>query len=386
MKKEDLTGLLVYALLLASAIIFAFTVMKDFSGRSGFETGPFIAFMLGAIATGVVLNAIFGEIGHVIGAKIGGYAILGVNILGFNFSKVDNKVKFNFKGYDGLTGETRIYPNKKNDEKEPNPVPYSLFPSVMLAVLITLSIVLFITFNNIADGNSTLPIARMGYFLLVVAYIGMMIFVYNIVPLKLDTMNDGYRLRLVINPKNREAFNELLKVKKAIETGDKNVEIKTFDTITNFTADLNFNKVYLLLDEGKLEEAKVLIKQVVENKDDISEKTYIRAKAQLIYINIMLESIEEAEKYYTDEVPVAERRLISKDISMASVRAYMLMSGILDKSLSETEIALNHVMRAFKKTPKNRQTTELKLYNNALKRVIEAHPNWNLEGYLLEEK
>ncbi len=64
----------------------------------------------------------------------------------------------------------------------------------------------------------------------------------------------------------------------------------------------------------------------------------------------------------------------------------MLMSGILDKSLSETEIALNHVMKAFKRTPKNRQTTELKLYNNALKRVIEAHPNWNLEGYLLEEK
>ena len=386
MKKEDLTGLLVYGILLASALIFAFTVMKDFSGRSGFETGPFIAFMLGAIATGVVVNALVGELGHIIGAKLGGYAILGVNVLGFNFSKIDNKVKFNFKGYDGLTGETRIYPSDKNEGKESNPVPYSLFPTVLYIFFITLFIVLFITFNKIADGNSTLPIARMGYFLLVVAFIGMMVFVYNIVPLKLDTMNDGYRLRLVANRKNREAFNELLKVKKAIETGEKNVEVKTFDTITNFTADLNYNKVYLLLDEEKYTEAKVLIEQVVNSRDDVSEKTYIRSKAQLIYINIMLESMEEAEKYYTEQVPVAERRLISKDISMASVRAYMLMSGILDKSLSETEIALNHVMKAFKRTPKNRQNTELKLYNKALKRVIEAHPNWNLEGYLLEEK
>lgn len=386
MKKEDLTGLLVYGILLASALIFAFTVMKDFSGRSGFETGPFIAFMLGAIATGVVVNALVGELGHIIGAKLGGYAILGVNVLGFNLSKIDNKVKFNFKGYDGLTGETRIYPGDKKEEKESNPVPYSLFPTVLYIIFITLFIVLFITFNKIADGNSTLPIARMGYFLLVVAFIGMMIFVYNIVPLKLDTMNDGYRLRLVANRKNREAFNELLKVKKAIETGEKNVEVKTFDTITNFTADLNYNKVYLLLDEEKYTEAKVLIEQVVNSRDDVSERTYIRSKAQLIYINIMLESMEEAEKYYTEQVPVAERRLISKDISMASVRAYMLMSGILDKSLSETEIALNHVMKAFKRTPKNRQNTELKLYNKALKRVIEAHPNWNLEGYLLEEK
>ena len=70
---------------------------------------------------------------------------------------------------------------------------------------------------------------------------------------------------------------------------------------------------------------------------------------------------------------------------MASIRAYLLMSGLLDKSRSECIIALNNVYRAFKHTPKNRQHTEITLFNEALEKVVAAHPDWELEGYKLEE-
>ena len=69
---------------------------------------------------------------------------------------------------------------------------------------------------------------------------------------------------------------------------------------------------------------------------------------------------------------------------MASIRVYLLMSGLLDKSRSECIIALNNVYKAFKKTPKNRQATELTLFNEALDKVIAAHPDWELEGYKLQ--
>ena len=100
----------------------------------------------------------------------------------------------------------------------------------------------------------------------------------------------------------------------------------------------------------------------------------------------MTKSLEEAQEFYDKEVPHSERKEISGDVSMASIRAYILMSGLLDKSRSETELALNKVLRAYKKTSKSRQEVELKLYNEALKKIIAAHPNWELEGYLLEEK
>ena len=69
---------------------------------------------------------------------------------------------------------------------------------------------------------------------------------------------------------------------------------------------------------------------------------------------------------------------------MASIRAYLLMSGLLDKSRSECIIALNNVYRAFKHTPKNRQETEVMLFNETLDKVVAAHPDWELEGYKLE--
>ena len=69
---------------------------------------------------------------------------------------------------------------------------------------------------------------------------------------------------------------------------------------------------------------------------------------------------------------------------MPSIRAYLLMSGLLDKSRSECIIALNNVYRAFRRTPKNRKNTEVALFNEALERVVKAHPDWELEGYKLQ--
>ena len=188
-----------------------------------------------------------------------------------------------------------------------------------------------------------------------------------------------------MSPKNKAAFNELLRVEYQMAKGDENVEIKVFDEITNFTADLNLNRVYALLDKKEYKAAEEILDKIIDAKEEISEKVFIRARAQKIYINLITKNLDEAKEYYDKEVPVSERREISNDVSMASIRAYLLMSGLLDKSRSECIIALNNVYRAFKHTPKNRQPIEIALFNEALDKVIAAHPDWELEGYRLQE-
>ena len=204
----------------------------------------------------------------------------------------------------------------------------------------------------------------------------------------MDSTTDGYRLRMISNPKNKEAFNELLRVEHAIETGEKDVQVKTFTEITNFTADLNLNKVYLLLDKKEYQEAERLLDIILNGGDGVSHKVYLRARAQKIYINIMFKSLEEAKEFYDKEVPQNERREISEDISMASIRAYLLMSGLLDKSRSECILALNNIYKAYKRTGTNRRKTEMTLFNEALDKVNEAHPDWELLDYklVIEEK
>ena len=189
---------------------------------------------------------------------------------------------------------------------------------------------------------------------------------------------------MVSNPKNKAAFNELLRVEYEIEQGNTDVEIKIFDEITNFTADLNLNRVYALLDKKQYADAEEILDKIITAKENVSAKVYIRARAQKIYINLITKDLEEARAYYDKEVPVSERREISNDISMASIRAYLLMSGLLDRSRSECIIALNNVYTAFKKTPKNRQEVEVVLFNETLQKVVDAHPDWELDGYKLQ--
>ncbi len=380
MKKEDVIGLIIYLIIIALAVVFGLTVLQAHNPDSSFQGFGYVVFVAISVVAGVVVNAAMYELAHIIGAKAGKYLILSVNILGFCFYRDQDKFKFRFSSFDGLTGETKIVP-KKGFEDKANPTPYLLFGSLFFVVEAVIVMVLFTLFKD----SKTAVLTDVAYGALTVGAIGLVVLFYNIVPLRIDSMTDGYRLTMVSNPKNKAAFNELLRVEYEMQQGNK-VEIKLFDEITNFTADLNLNKVYALLDEKKYEEAEEILDKIIDAKQDIDAKVYIRARAQKIYINLMNKELAAAKEYYDKEVPVSERREISNDVSMASIRAYLLMSGLLDKSRSECVIALNNVYKAFKKTPKNRQKTEVVLFNEALDKVIAAHADWELDGYKLQIK
>lgn len=382
MRKEDVSGIIVYLLILAVAIVFGLTVLREYSNQWD-SVFLYILFIFGAIVSGVIFNAVMFEMAHVLGARAGRYEVLSVNILGLLWFKDGEKTKFKFSSYDGLTGETKILP-KKDAKKEPNPSPYLLFGTLFYLVELIIAVVLFTLFKN--DPKEVLN--RITYFIVIMAVIGGMVLVYNILPFKLDSMTDGYRMRMTTNKANKEAFNELLRVEYAISQGQTDVEIATFTNITNYTAELNLNKVYVLLDKKEFLEAEKLIDIILDGKATISEKVYIRARAQKIYINIVTKSLEEAKEYYEKEIPMSERRDLSNDMSMVSIRTYLLMSGLFDGSKSECSIAINNVRRCFNNTPKQRQKIEADLFNDALKKVDEVHPTWNLSQYklVIEEK
>ena len=383
MKKEDVLGLIIYLVIIALAIVFGITVLQTHNAESalnGVWNGfAYVLYVAGAVILGAVFNATLYELGHVLGAKVGKYEILSVTILGLCFYKDEGKRKVRFSSFDGLTGETKIVP-KKGMEDKANPYPYLLFSSMFFIIE---AIAVMVVFTLFKDSNNK-ALTDVAYFVLTVGAIGLVILVYNILPFRIDSITDGYRLTMVSNPKNRAAFNELLRVEYEIQQGNKDVEVKIFDEITNFTADLNLNKVYALLDKKEYSAAEEILDKIIAAKDGVDAKVYIRARAQKIYINLITRNLEEAKAYYDKEVPVSERREISNDVSMASIRAYLLMSGLLDKSRSECIIALNNVYRAFKHTPKNRQETEITLFNEALDRVCKAHPDWELDGYKLQ--
>ena len=378
MKKEDVAGLFVYLIILAGAIIYGLVVVQPYYAQSSFDKVIFYAlYILGALLTGILTGAICIELGHIIGAKVGKYSILSVNILYFYFHKVDNKFKFGFKGFEGLTGETKIMPK---DEKS-NPTPYLVFGTLFLAVISVLYIILFYVNKDLSGTQKDV-----GYFFLTSGVVSLVILFFNILPFKMDTPNDGYKLIMVSNPKNKEAFNELLRVEHALESGESDVEIKTFTEVTNFTAELNMNKVYLLLEKEKYEEAIELVDIVLKNEDNVSPKTYIRALSRKIEL-LTYSNNPEASKYVEENIDLEVRRIIMEESSFPSIRAYILISGLYDDSKSECKIALEKVSKAYKNTAKNRRNIESKLFNKCLDVVLAKHPKWeDIALYKIEEE
>lgn len=379
MKKEDVSGIIVYLLIMALAVLFGINVLQEHSSKSDLGSLYFL-FIIGAIAVGVVFNAILFELAHRLGAKLGRYQVISTAILGLLFYREEGKLKIKFSSYDGLTGETKIVP-KKDAKKEPNPAPFLWFGTLFYIVEITIIIILF---SWLTSSKMSVTASNIGYFLLVIGAIGGMILLYNILPLHLDATTDGYRLTMITSAANKKAFNELLRVEYELSQGNTDVEISTFTDITNFTADLNLNKVYLLLDKRQFKEAEELLDIILAGKATISQKVFVRARAQKIYINIYTKSLEEAREFYEKEVSMMERRELSRDLSMTSIRTYLLISGLLDKSRSETMIAINNVSKSFNKTPKRRQNTEITLFNEAIDRVDAAHPDWGVGNYKLK--
>ena len=376
MKKEDIADIFAYLVILGGSIIYLLTVLLPHFKSSIFPNGiTYALFVLAAVLAGIVANAIVYELGHIIGAKIGGYNILSINILHLCFYKnEENKTKIKFSNFDGFLGETKILPKKE----DANPNPYLLIGTT-LSVLLTAGFVAAFVFTKDLGGE-------MPYFYLTIAVVGGACLFYNVLPFKLGTLNDGYRLSTVSNPRNREAFNELLRVEYEIARGSENVEIKTFTELTNYTAELNMNKVYMLLEQKEYEKAMELIDIVLANKEQVSDRVYLRAVANKIYLTILTATPIEATKYVQDNIDIALRKNISDDTSMASIRAYILVSGLFDNSKSECTLMLQKVTKAYKKVPKNHRKVELEMFNDALRRVNEAHPKWEIMNFELVDE
>ena len=133
MKKEDITGLVMYLIILAVALVFGLTILQPYFAHSTFKLGIIYAlYIAGAIVIGVVSASIFLEVGHVLGAIAGKYKILSVCILRLMFLKDDGKLKVKLGQFDGLTGETKVLPKSEKSNPRPFLLLGTLFNSLWL--------------------------------------------------------------------------------------------------------------------------------------------------------------------------------------------------------------------------------------------------------------
>ena len=65
MKKEDITGLIVYLIIIALAIIFGFTVLQTHNAESSFSGIGYVLYIIVAVVVGALFNSILFELAHI---------------------------------------------------------------------------------------------------------------------------------------------------------------------------------------------------------------------------------------------------------------------------------------------------------------------------------
>lgn len=374
MKKEDIASFIVYLLMIALALILGFTLIRStFSSIRSLPMNSFLfAFLI--ILVGLAVNALGLEVGHVLGGLLGGYSIVSFNVFGLCFYKKEGKTKFGFKSFDGLTGETILAP--KSDKA--NPKAYVWLPLFMYLIELIVCIVLYsLGIEKVNENGSPLPMLALISVIFIA--ISSMIALYNFVPVRLDSMTDGYRLTLISKKVNIEAYNELMRVENLQREGKEVDKIKVFEEVTDFTASMNLMTVYNYLSKKDYQEATKLIDMMTVEPEKISRTTYCRLMAQKLYIKILTEPIDDVRKYYDEQIDDKLRRFISNDMSMESLRAYVLTAGVLDESVGEVEYANSKKAKALKRSLPSRAKIEEQLYSDALNKIFELHPEYKKE-------
>lgn len=367
MKKEDFLTLIVYLLMFVIALFIGLKIVSGAIEELGyFKDAEKYGFATIVIVIGIIFNVLLFELGHIIGAKIGGYKILSVNVLGLCFYRTKNKMKVGFRSFQGLTGETKIIASKENA----NPRPHFLGPTLLSVILFVTAIIIYVFTPN----NSLIH-----HVPLIISGINVLLLVYNIMPFKLDTLTDGYYLVMLSKKINIEAYNELIRIESCIFEGEALGEIKVFDEITTLTSRVNMYKIYEYIDKNDLNDALVLINNIIENQKSVEETITNRIYAQKLFIVLTLKGATEGDNFWFDVMSGGQRKFVSNDLSMESLRAYLLYNGIVTKSLSECEYVIGRAPKALKnENDSYRKHIEIALFKATYQKVKENNPEWDL--------
>ena len=385
MKKNEMFGWIAYAAMLALVLGIGFGVIQPMiQGANDADQimNPILLLVLAVIAS-LILNAFLIEAGHLLGAAIGKYGVHSVNVLFFNFQKKKEGkgVSFSFHSYDGLTGETILYP-KDVEKSKPQAVVY--MPLVLFFVEVV-ALVVWIVLCEVGRNSGNTGLVWWEIFAIAALTVGGMLYLYDIFPAPLDSKNDGYLLTVLTNETNRVAYNKLLLGNYQMLVGEKAEEMEVYDSVTDFTYGVNDIILYRRLAEGKLLEAASIAEKAVRSQETLSGRLVHEASCQRVSL-LLLAGEEEKGLLAYKEMSIEDKKHASLLGSAPAVRAHLLISGLIDGSYQETIRALDESDRAIRKSPEGKRALEENLIVDGLRMIHKAHPDWDLSAYNIGEE
>ncbi|MDO5329987.1 MAG: hypothetical protein Q4F15_00960 [Bacillota bacterium] len=372
MKKNDFAVFLVYVGMLAVAALVGFLVIRPIVEEAGGGANTIIFTVL-FVFIGIFLNSLILELGHLLGAKAGHYNVVGWSLLGLRLKKNEaGKWKFSFGNFEGLTGETKIVPT---DIKTSSVTGLVFFPIFFFLIEVLVCVILIAFVDGSGMASSTISLLKI--FLYCCLGTGGMIFLYDYFPAHLDSITDGYRMITFNKAVNREAYNRMLLNQRNMELGKPVVDRHVYEEITDLTADSNYSQVYVRLDNNDIGSALKILQMTIDWEGRLSDK--IKSQAEVMKLSlVLLTNKKDVGAAYYDNIENDVRSYISELQDGPSLRSYLLVTGVIEGTETETNYALKKAPRILEKTDDSQKGSEEKLLKLTIQRIQTLHPSWKL--------
>ena len=380
MKKNDFATVIAYVAMFAVAILMGLLAIKpvidEFGQTINGQINTIMLVILSLVA-GIVFNALLLEYGHRLGARMGKMTVTAFAVFGFGWKRVDGKKKIGFHSYNGLTGETKVIPQ--------DPKTSTFSGMIFLPILgFIVEVIVMMVLKTVAQrGGATM--AWLQVFSLTFLAVGIMIFVYDIFPVRIDSITDGFLLTLTSKPANRYAYNNMLLEEYAKENGLEVPAPVIYDEISDFTAFLNLVQAVKMQVEGKSKEAEAILNKTLDPETKVTSTTYGEAMAYKLAL-LLERKDKKAGKGYYEGLDDDERRYIANLSSPAALRCYVLISAFIENSENECNYALDKTERVLRGCASELLEYEKALIDAEVKEIRSEHISWDVYPLPWEEQ
>jgi len=363
MKKEDIYTVIVYAMMVAIAIFVGVNIIAPAFVTLGITGVSQYVYATITIFFAFLINVILLELGHILGALVGGYSIQTVNFLGLALIFSPKGLRLRLQPYEGLTGETIVVPRAKK-----------LKPKLFLWGGLWMYVIEMVL--AIVIGYGLFDQSQWGrYASVVVIAVGGMLMIYNFMPFKLDTVTDGYKIATLTTAKGNDAYEELQRIEKMYKLGKSPKPFNVFKELNNLNVQIYFHKIYQAMVDEAYDEAKADLKKLAASPrlgETLQQKIFVLQT----YI-AFIEKKPKAAGSFFHELSSKQRKYLSNDTNMSTLSTYLYVAGLIEQSNSEATYTMERQVVSLKKIQESgRKAAEAILFDRMLKLVKKKHPSW----------
>ena len=203
----------------------------------------------------------------------------------------------------------------------------------------------------------------------------------NLIPLRTDSFNDGFLLRLINKGENLEMYHRNLKQYEALVNGRSNLEYYEYRTPSNvFEIDGLFYNYYYCLDHKEYTKALRICEDLIANHDDIidTEKVYLGYTGK-IYELCRQKRFEESDRYFW-ELKHDIRNTVRSKRQFESIKICLFVAAYMETNYDEYLTLYYRKEKASKRYEYlSRIDNEVAIINETIKTIQEDHKDWYVE-------